>query len=245
MHGHRRWARALTILVMAVVFVPSSRARAATTAVIERGSQYVPAQVDVAVGDSVTWIYESSSDPRGHTVTFNDKDLNPNCPGFLGLNNDCQNSSSQRVSRTFTSAGTYAYRCRIVSGMTGVVVVTGAGGSTSSTAGPGSSTTATGKSSTTTTRAATSSTTAATTRALATSSTVIKSTTTTSDPSSALQPGEAPPLSGDNSNSNAAGKSGSSTGGNDTSTVALIVGALLAASAGGGYLLWRLRPGRV
>ncbi|MDQ1505935.1 MAG: hypothetical protein QOD57_3662 [Actinomycetota bacterium] len=244
MHGHRRWARALTILVMAVVFVPSSRARAATTAVIERGSQYVPAQVDVAVGDSVTWIYESSSDPRGHTVTFNDKDLNPNCPGFLGLNNDCQNSSSQRVSRTFTSAGTYAYRCRIVSGMTGVVVVTGAGGSTSSTAGPGSSTTATGKSSTTTTRAATSSTTA-TTRALATSSTVIKSTTTTSDPSSALQPGEAPPLSGDNSNSNAAGKSGSSTGGNDTSTVALIVGALLAASAGGGYLLWRLRPGRV
>jgi plastocyanin len=243
MNGHRRWARALTILVMALVFVPSWGARAATTAVIERGSQYVPAQVDVAVGDSVTWIYESSSDPRGHTVTFNDKDLNPNCPGFLGLNNDCQNSSSQRVSRTFTSAGTYAYRCRIVSGMTGVVVVTGAGGSTSSTGGPGSSTTATGKSSTTTTRAATSSTTA-TTRALATSSTVIKSTTTTSDPSSALQPGEPPPFSGDTSNSNAADKSGSSNGGNDTSTVALIVGALLAASAGGGYLLWRLRPGR-
>lgn len=244
MNGYRGWAWALTILVVAVVFVPSSVARAATTAVIERGSQYVPAQVDVAVGDSVTWIYESSSDPRGHTVTFNDKDLNPNCPGFLGLNNDCQNSSSQRVSRTFPSAGTYAYRCRIVSGMTGVVVVTGAGGSTSSTGGSGSSTTATGKSSTTTTRAATSSTTA-TTRALATSSTVIKSTTTTSDPSSALQPGEPPPFSGDNSNSNAVGKSGSSNGGNDTSTVALIVGALLAASAGGGYLLWRLRPGRV
>jgi plastocyanin len=242
MNGHRRWAWAPTILVVAVVFVPSSRARAATATVIERGTQYVPAQVDVAVGDTVQWIYESSpTASQGHTVTFDDRDLNPNCPPNLLLN-DCQRAPSDRVSRTFTSAGTYPYRCKIQPGMTGVVVVSTSPGSSSTTA-PASSTTATVKASTTTTRAATSSTTA-TTRALATSSTVIRSTTTTSDPSSALQPGEPPPLSGDGSG-NAAGKSGSSDGGSDTSTVALIVGALLAASAGGGYLLWRLRPGRV
>jgi plastocyanin len=243
MNGYRRWAWAPTILVVAVVFAPSSRARAATATVIERGTQYVPAQVDVAVGDTVQWIYESSpTASQGHTVTFNDRDLNPNCPPNLLLN-DCQRGPSDRVSRTFASAGTYAYRCKIQSGMTGVVVVSASPGSSSTTA-PASSTTGTVKaSSTTTTRAATSSTTA-TTRALATSSTVIKSTTTTSDPSSALQPGEPPPLSGDGS-SNAAGKSGSSDSGSDTSTVALIVGALLAASAGGGYLVWRLRPGRV
>lgn len=243
MNGHR-WARALTILAVAVVFVPSPGARAAnTTTVIERGTQYVPAQVDVAVGDTVQWIYESSpTASNGHTVTFNDRDLNPNCPPSLLLN-DCQRSPSDRVSRTFTSAGTYPYRCKVQSGMTGVVVVTPASNSSSTTA-PGSSTTATVKSSTTTTtRAATSSTTT-TTRALATSSTVLKSTTTTSDPSSALLPGAAPPLSGDDASSNAAGKAGGSGGGSDTGTVALIVGALLAASAGGGYLLWRLRPGR-
>jgi plastocyanin len=239
MNGHRSWAWALTILV---VVAPSARA-ANTTTVIERGTQYVPGQVDVAVGDTVQWIYESSPPApgtQGHTVTFNDKDLNPNCPSVLL--SDCQRGPSDRVSRTFTSAGTYPYRCKIQSGMTGVVVVTAAGSSSSTTLS-GSSTTATVKSTTTTTRAATSSTTA-TTRALATSSTVLKSTTTTSDPSSALLPGAPPPFSGDDTSSNAAGKNGGSKGGSDTGTVAMIVAALLVASAGGGFLLWRLRPGR-
>jgi plastocyanin len=241
MNGHCGWPWVLTILI-AVLLGPSTRARAANTTVIERGTQYVPAQVDVAVGDTVSWVYESSpTASQGNTVTFNDRDLNPNCPPNLLLN-DCQRGPSDRVSRTFTSAGTYPYRCKIQAGMTGVVVVAASPASSSTTA-PGSSTTATIKASTTTTtRAATSSTTA-TTRALATSSTVIRSTTTTSDPSSALQPGEPPPFSGDDSKSNAASKSSKS--GSDSGTVALIVGALLAASAGGGYLLWRLRPGRV
>jgi plastocyanin len=242
MNGHRRWAWALTILVVALV--PSTQARAAnTTTVIERGTQYVPGQVDVAVGDTVQWVYESApTASQGHTVTFNDRDLNPNCPPSLLLN-DCQRGPSDRVSRTFTSAGTYPYRCKIQAGMTGVVVVTG-GSASSSTTGPASSTTGTVKSSTTTTtRAATSSTTA-TTRALATSSTVLKSTTTTSDPSSALLPGAPPPFSSDDTSSNAGNKNGGSKGGSDTGTVALIVAALLAASAGGGFLLWRLRPGR-
>jgi plastocyanin len=243
MNRHRGpWVASL--FIAAVVFVPSPPARAANFTVIEQGVQYVPAQVDVTVGDTVTWIYQSSPPTsQGHTVTFNDRDLNPNCPPTLLLN-DCQRSPSDRVSRTFTTPGTYAYYCKIHrgQGMTGVVVVSAA--TSTSTTAPASSTTATVKASTTTTtRAATSSTTS-TTRVLATSSTVVKSTTTTSDPSSALLPGAPPPLSGDDSNSNAAGRPGGSSHGSDSGTVALIVGLLLAVSAGGGYLLWRIRPGR-
>jgi plastocyanin len=232
----------VSLIIAAVVGVPSPPARAANTTVIEQGVQYVPAQVDVTVGDTVSWVYESSPPGTGHTVTFNDRDLNPNCPPKL-LIDDCQRSPSDRVSRMFTTAGTYAYYCKIhrSQGMTGVVVVTIA--ATSSTTGSASSTTATIRASTTTTAKVTSSTTS-TTRVLATSSTVIKSTTTTSDPSSALVPGEPPPFSSDDSNSKAAGKSGGSNNGSDSGTVALIVGLLLAVSAGGGYLLWRIRPGR-
>jgi plastocyanin len=240
MNTHRGpWV--VSLFIAAAVGVPSA-AQAANATVIEQGVQYVSPQVDVSVGDTVSWIYESSPPGSGHTVTFNDRDLNPNCPPRL-LIDDCQRSPSDRVSRTFTTAGTYAYYCKIhrSQGMTGVVVVTAA--NTSSTTAPASSTTATVKASTTTTtRAATSTT--STTRALATSSTVVKSTTTTSDPSSALLPGAPPPFSGDDSNSNAAGRSGGSSNGSGSGAVALIVGLLLAVSAGGGYLLWRIRPGR-
>jgi plastocyanin len=238
---HGPWT--VSLIVAAVVLVPSLSARAANTTVLEQGVQYVPAQVDVAVGDTVSWIYQSSPPTsQGHTVTFNDRDLNPNCPS--PLLNDCQRSPSDRVSRTFTTTGTFAYYCKIhrSQGMTGVVVVTAA--ATTNTTAPASSTTATVRASTTTTTKAATSSTTSTTRALATSSTVLRSTTTTSDPSSALQPGAPPPFSGDDPNSKAAGKSGGSNSGSDSGTVALIVGLLLAVSAGGGYLLWRIRPGR-
>ena len=229
---------------MAAVFlVPAAPSGAAsTTTVVEKDTQYVPAQVDIHVGDTVQWVFESAPPgTQGHTVTFNDKDLNGSCPGILI--NDCQRAPSDVVHRTFTSAGTYPYRCKIQSGMSGVVVVSAAPAS-STTTPSGSSTTASGKSSTTTvTRLATSSTTS-TTRVLATSSSVLRSTTTSSDPSAVLLPGAAPPFSGDDANGNAAGHSSSKDGGNDSRTVALIVGALLVVAAGGGYLLWRLRPGR-
>jgi plastocyanin len=238
MNVRRLLALALALLVVA----PSGIARAANSTVVERGTQYVSAQITVVVGDTVSWIYESSpTGSPGHTVTFSDRDLNPNCPPQL-LFNDCQRGPGDRVSRTFNTPGTYPYYCKIhrAEGMTGVVVVT-APTSSSSTA-PKSTTTTARASSTTTTARATSSSTTSTTRQLATSSTVVRSSTTTSDTSSALEPGAPPALSGD-SNSAAGGGSGGS-GGSDRGVVALIVGLLLAVSAAGGYLLWRLRPGR-
>ncbi len=243
MNAHRRGFWLLGLLVASVA-VPWGTARAASTTVVERGTQYVQPRITVAVGDTVSWVYESSpTGSPGHTVTFDDKDLNPGCPPQLGgLINDCQRSPGQRVSRTFNAPGTYSYHCKIHQnqGMVGLVVVTAATTS-SSTAPKSSTTTVTARSSsTTTTTRATSTTT--TTRPLATSSTVVRSSTTTSDTSSALLPGTPPSLSGDPHP--AAGARPGDSGGSDRGPVALIVGLLLAVSAGGGYLLWRLRPGR-
>jgi plastocyanin len=222
-------------------------ARAATTTVIERGVAYVPRQVDIAVGDTVVWSYESAPNNAGHTVTFDSgPDLNPTCNGGL-LDTGCQSRANPTVQRTFASVGTFPYHCKIHGGaggqgMAGVVVVTAAAATTTTTAASSTSTTV--KASTTTTVKVTSSTTS-TTRALATSSTVIKSTTTTSDTSSVLLPGDPPPFSSEDSSSKAADGGGGSGGGSGSGTVLLIVGLLLAVSAGGGFLLWRLRPGRV
>ncbi len=231
----------VSALGVAVLVMPTMGARATTSLVIERGTQYVPAQVDISAGDTVSWVFESApTGSAGHTVTFSDRDLNPNCPPQLLLN-DCQRSPGDRVSRTFSAPGTYAYHCKIHSGMTGVVVVAAAPSSTTGSTASSSTTTTTVRASTTTTLKATSSTTS-TTRQLATSSTLVKSTTTTADTSSAVLPGAPPSLAGDDGGK-AAGKS-TGSGGGDKSTVALIVGLLLVVSGGGGYLLWRLRPSR-
>jgi plastocyanin len=250
-HVGRRWLWGLAAAVLAAAplfFAAPPAARAANTTVFERGVQYVPAQIEVAVGATVTWVYTSSPPGSpGHTVTFSDRDLNPACPPTLLLD-DCQRSPGDRVSRTFSAPGTYPYYCKIhrSQGMTGVVIVTAASSSTTAASASSSSTTATTVKPTTTTATTakpTTSSTTSTTRQLATSSTVVKSTTTTSDTSTVLLPGAPPPLSGDDANS-AAGPTGGSSSGSDTRTVGVIVGLLLAVSVGGGYLLWRLRPGR-
>lgn len=232
--------RALAIgSLIAAAVMP--RAEAATTTVIERGTQFVPKQVTIAPNDTVVWTFESGPNP-GHTVTFDDgTDLNRNCPPTLLLN-DCQDTPGEIVQRRFTVPGTYSYVCKIhrQSGMTGVVVVA-APSSTTATTAPASST-STAQKATSTTAKPTSSTTT-TTRALVTSSTLVPSstTTTTSEATSVLLPGDPPSFTDETST--AANKSGGKNG-NDSGTVALIVGLLLAVSAGGGLLLWRLRPGR-
>lgn len=234
--------RALAIgSLVAATFIPP--AQAATTTVIERGTQFVPKQVTIAPNDTVVWTFESGPNP-GHTVTFDDgTDLNRNCPPTLLLN-DCQDAPGKIVQRRFTAPGTYSYFCKIHrgSGMTGVVVVATPSSTTEATAAASSSTSTTQKATSTTAKPTSSTTT--TTRPLATSSTLVPSstTTTTSEATSVLLPGEPPPFT--DGTSTAANRSGGSKDGNDSGTVALIVGLLLAVSGGGGFLLWRLRPGR-
>jgi plastocyanin len=230
-------ALAIGFLIAATV----TPAHAATTTVIERGTQFVPKQVTITPNDTVVWTFESGPEP-GHTVTFDDgTDLNRNCPPSLLLN-DCQDGPGEIVQRRFTAPGTYSYYCKIhrQSGMTGVVVVAAPASTTVTTAA--TSSTSTTQKATTTTAKATSSTTT-TTRALVTSSTQGPSstTTTTSEATSVLLPGAPPPFTDETST--AANKSGSKEE-TDSGTVALIVALLLGVSAAGGLLLWRLRPGR-
>jgi plastocyanin len=211
-------------------------ARAAVTNVNEVGTSFQPPDIRIALNDRVVWTNRSA---QSHTVTFTGgPDLHPSCDPLLRLG--CQGPGAT-VERTFTSAGTFSYHCKIhPDSMRGTVVVA----ATSTSSATTSTTVAKSSSSTTTTTQKATSSTTSTSRPLATSSTVAKSssTTTTSAATNVLLPGE-PPSFGDDTGSNAASRSGDSSG-SDSGTVALIVALLLAVSVGGGFVLWRLRPGR-
>lgn len=100
-----------------VLAMTAPAASAATHSVSIRNLQYNPASINVAVGDSVTW---SNDDSVIHSVTggpLNSPDLDP----------------GENYSFTFTSAGTFDYRCKFHPDMTGTVVV---GGSSSPSPSP-------------------------------------------------------------------------------------------------------------
>lgn len=238
--GRRRLlALALGLLAVSQQAIP---ARAAASTVEETANSFSPKRVEIALNDKVVWTNRSSA---MHTVTFEDgTDLHGTCDPDALLRVGCQGPGAT-AERTFRTAGSYPYYCKIHgnrggAGMAGVVVVLGAATSATSPA----STSTTSKATTTTTAKASTSSTTTTTRPLATSSTMVPSstTTTTSEATSVLMPGEPPPFTDETSA--AANKSAGGKEGNDSGTVALIVGLLLAVSAGGGLLLWRLRPGR-
>ncbi len=124
----RLLALAIACVAVAPVFAP---ARAATGTVTERGTEFVPRQIDVKTGDTVVWVYESGPNNDGHAVKFdNGPDLSPSCTrGLLGGLTGCQDRANPTVQRTFTTSGTFPYRCKIHAdqGMVGVVVVRAGG----------------------------------------------------------------------------------------------------------------------
>lgn len=75
------------------------------------GSSFSPQQVDITVGGTVTWNF---NDIISHNVTF---------AGTTGAPSNIGDTSSGSVSRTFATAGTFAYNCTLHAGMTGTVVV--------------------------------------------------------------------------------------------------------------------------
>ena len=70
---------------------------------------FVPAAIQIAVGDTVTW---ENYDTAPHTVTGDNGEFDSG-----NLNTD------QTFSHTFDAAGTFAYHCNIHPNMTGSVVV--------------------------------------------------------------------------------------------------------------------------
>jgi plastocyanin len=78
---------------------------------------FAPNSVSIATGQTVTWVFGSID----HNVIFG---ATAGAPAAIGT------SHSTSVTRTFNTAGTFAYVCTFHNGMTGVVVV-GAGGDNS------------------------------------------------------------------------------------------------------------------
>jgi plastocyanin len=72
---------------------------------------FSPSVLDITVGTTVTWVFG----PVDHTVTF---------AAVAGAPASIDLSHNKSVSRTFTTAGTFAYVCTVHPGMAGQVRVT-------------------------------------------------------------------------------------------------------------------------
>jgi plastocyanin len=106
----RRGVLALLLAALILFMLGSiEMARAATHAVTIADFAFAPATVTITVGDTVTWTNE---DPVVHTATSTSGAFDT---GELG-----QGESS---SVTFTTPGTYPYRCTPHPNMTGQVIV--------------------------------------------------------------------------------------------------------------------------
>jgi plastocyanin len=78
--------------------------------VAARDDFFTPSSVTINQGETVTWTNEGSNP---HNVHFADGFDQPSAP----------DDTPWRVSRTFTSPGSFSYRCELHSGMTGTVNV--------------------------------------------------------------------------------------------------------------------------
>src|SRR6476659_131644 len=116
---------ALLGLMVVLPFAPA--VLAADHAVDIAGFAFSPQSVAVAVGDTVTW---SNADAQNHTAPAN---------GGSFDTGTIRGGSSKSV--TFSTAGTFAYHCKIHPSMTGTIVVQGAAGPppTDASAVPGTS----------------------------------------------------------------------------------------------------------
>jgi plastocyanin len=87
----------------------STAAPASAGAVTIMGFAFKPATLDVAVGTTVTW---TNQDSVGHTVTADDGSFDS---GTV--------NGGATFSQVFSTAGTFAYHCKIHSSMHGTITV--------------------------------------------------------------------------------------------------------------------------
>ena len=108
------WPRPLTpVLAIVGLALLASAATAASASVSIRNLAFQPQSVTVNVGDSVTWTNNDASFTHTATATNGAWDT-----GFL--------DQGQSKTILMSTAGTFAYRCRVHPSMTGTVVVVGA-----------------------------------------------------------------------------------------------------------------------
>jgi len=120
------WAKIPVFVMAAMVFVIISQNAYADTEIgipneagepscAESGSCFLPSDVTVSVGDTVTWTNDSSVI---HTVTSGNPDDGPD-----GVFDSSIVMSGDTFTHTFTETGQYEYFCSIHPWMTGTVVV--------------------------------------------------------------------------------------------------------------------------
>jgi plastocyanin len=80
------------------------------TVVANASDQFVPATLDIDVGETVTWVFG----PVSHDVLFSNV---PGAPTNIGI------TDNANVSRTFGTAGVFPYSCTLHSGMNGTIRV--------------------------------------------------------------------------------------------------------------------------
>ncbi len=130
---------AITFLVGGFV-AGGGQARAANASVSLVNIAFVPATVNIAVGDTVTWTNnETSAIP--HTVTSD----------TAGQFDSGLFNPGQTFSHTFTSAGTFTYHCNVHPSMLGSVIVAAAATATPTTPSTATATATTPATSTATT----------------------------------------------------------------------------------------------
>lgn len=116
----RRWlitAGGTALLATAVLLAGGRSAAADTAAVSINNFAFTPANATISVGGTVNWTNNQSAP---HTVTADDRSFDS---GRL--------TTGQGFTRTFTTAGSFAYHCDIHPTMHGTVTVTGAATTTS------------------------------------------------------------------------------------------------------------------
>src|SRR5689334_2294848 len=98
-------------LLCLIVSAPAAKPAGAAHQVSIKGMKFDPAQVEIAVGDTVVW---TNADDRDHTVVAKDNSFKS---GNL--------SKGDKFEHTFTKAGKYSYACSYHPRMKGVVIVGG------------------------------------------------------------------------------------------------------------------------
>ena len=120
MRARRRPGLALVAVILAVWMPPTARAAEDHAhAVALRHGQFVPAELEVEVGESVTWRHEDGDDPQSVTADDGSFDSHP----------DCSDATPERCmqggdtfTHVFTDAGRFPYHSRTEE-MTGVITV--------------------------------------------------------------------------------------------------------------------------
>jgi plastocyanin len=117
-----RMVRAVAVAAMGILLgaapLMATAAHAASEGVSIQNFSFMPSQLTVRVGDTVTWTNNDS--PNYHTVSGAAFDSSPACMTMTGVG--CL-QPGQHFSHTFSTAGSFDYHCNVHSSMTGTVVV--------------------------------------------------------------------------------------------------------------------------